>query len=363
MDTVFLLGAGASIGHSKPAGNHALPSIFEFFAKAKLLNLRGTDPRIKRIEQYAKRILGKSIWNKRSHINLEELLTLLAIEIQLRELPELLEIREAIVEIVQFVISELQRKILTTTTTDYQSFSRALEDSDTVVTFNWDTLLDACLEAENKNQFRLFHDKLSAYGEQIMRMSGIRFAGPYHVLPVHGGPGYYLKLHGSVNWYYCTNSQCRIHNRVFPLPLTDYVQYCGECNEQMSILLIPPVLNKEYRRYPLIRRLWTLAADAMSHASSLVVWGYSLPPTDFQSNWLFTKARSKHLRTITLINPAIVNQSHTKLNAGFVRRFYDIFRDILPKTSLTLYATYDDYQNGLNIFTKFGIHPKQIKNV
>jgi hypothetical protein len=73
-------------------------------------------------------------------------------------------------------------------------------------------------------------------------------------------------------------------------------------------MIIPPVLKKEYRQYPLIRRIWNIASKEIESADEIIIWGYSLPPTDFLVFGLLRQARDKSLKRLILINPNIVRR-------------------------------------------------------
>ena len=80
---------------------------------------------------------------------------------------------------------------------------------------------------------------------------------------------------------------------------------CSECGEHMPRLVVPPVLNKNVRNYPLVRRIWNTAEAHIRDARELVIWGYSLPPTDFYAQWLLRQAPSHALERIAIINPNV----------------------------------------------------------
>jgi len=82
--TVFILGAGASISHSK--GD--FPSYNEFFSKAKtlgLINKRESGKIFKKYEglkEYILNVIGEDILNEKNKIDIERLMTFIDIEIE-----------------------------------------------------------------------------------------------------------------------------------------------------------------------------------------------------------------------------------------------------------------------------------------
>jgi hypothetical protein len=131
--------------------------------------------------------------------------------------------------------------------------------------------------------------------------------------------------------------------------------YCSECHEFLECLIIPPVLNKEYRQYPVIRRIWNLAVKEISSSNELVIWGYSLPATDFYSDWLLRQARSSSISKLIIIDPAVYDRRNNRLRASFIRRFYNIVRGKLEKESIILYDSFMDYLKGYNVLDKYSL--------
>lgn len=367
MKKIFLLGSGSSIGHSKGS----FPSILGFFSVANQLGLYGGED-TKRIHSYVFKLFGRNIFSKQSKIDIEELFTLIEIEIERNPSPELLAIRSDLLTLIQEILIRLEENI-SKEHREYDLFSNKLSSSDTVITFNWDILLDNIMNRAEilkglyykKNyhkeiikQYENFVLKLSALGETTL--GGITFGPPYKKW--EGSEGIFLKAHGSIDWLYCGNEACRVYRKVFPALDPRTTHFCSECNENLSYLLIPPVLNKGYRQYPVIRRIWNLAAKEMASVNNLVIWGYSLPPTDFYASWLLRNAREAPLKSVTIINPEVVSKTKAKTSIGFsfIRKFYDLVRNIIDKESLFLYETYEDYHNNLSIFEKYELKSKKL---
>lgn len=360
MKKIFLLGSGSSIGHSKGV----FPSILGFFSSAHALGLYGNEA-TKKIHNYARNLMGRNIFSSRSKIDIEALFTLIEIEIERNPSPKLLLIRLELLKLIQEILICLEDQ-LPELQSEYNFFIEKLNPLDTIITFNWDILLDNLLsrteileglykKKKYKNlsakQYYNFIVRLSAFSESTW--SGMTFGHPYE----EWNPeiGYYLKAHGSIDWLYCSNEVCRAFRKVFPAinPRVDH--FCSECHEQLEFLIIPPVLNKGYRQYPVIRRIWNLAAKEMASVNVLVIWGYSLPPTDFYASWLLRLAREAPLEKLILINPEVISKSksRTNLRISFIRRYFDLFRQELPKNDILLYETYTDYYNDLNVFKKY----------
>jgi hypothetical protein len=362
---IFILGAGSSIGHS----GGSFPSITEFFSHAKDFGLYSKN-KFENLAKYTKQNMGYNIYSTKKQIDIEALMTHVEIELERRSSPRLLGIRQELVELIQLVLITAETRS-TTRNNEYELLRKRLGDKDTIITFNWDLLLDNVLNRmpilqsyqENTKDLRKYKSgqyyrfilDLSAIGEKTWDSVFIR--EPYREW--NSPAGYYLKVHGSIDWYYCSNESCRFFRKVFPVLNPSVTYYCSECHEQLERLLIPPVLNKEYKQYPLLRRIWNLAAKEISLAEEIVIWGYSMPPTDFYSAWLLRQCQKKSLMKLTIINPAVKTKNNT-VASGFVRHFYELFRRKIEKDSLFLFENFSDFDNSQDILTKYNLGPAKI---
>ena len=154
--------------------------------------------------------------------------------------------------------------------------------------------------------------------------------------------GYYLKLHGSVDWVFCLNNSCRAYNRVYPIIDTVKDNFCSDCHEKMDYLIIPPVLYKQYKSYPFIQLLWNVAKNEMQIADEIIIWGYSIPPTDFYSNWLLRQAR-KNVKSMKVIDPACVKKDKKEINEDFNNKFYEIYKNCLEEEDFKFYYNFEDF--------------------
>lgn len=365
---IFFLGAGSSIGHSKGL----FPSIMDFFASAKKIGLHKKTG-YNQIADYAKRIIGKDILAYGQNIDIEAFLTHIEIEIERSPSPELLSIRQGILTFIRELLIGLSEQI-SNKSGEYNKLVTNISKSDTIITYNWDLMLDNLLGRDNvlagtydksnkknikANHYNDFINNFTAIGEGTW--GGISVKKPYDHWDID--KGYFIKAHGSIDWFYCSNEACRAYRKVFPVFNPDHNQHCSECHEQLDCLIIPPVLNKGYRKYPLIRVLWNLAAKEISIANEIVVWGYSLPPTDFYASWLLRQAREAPLEKLIIINPNVVTKARSKttLSLSFIRKFYDIFRGKISKSSIQLFESLDDYYSGRDIYKVHNIS-KQLES-
>lgn len=349
---VYILGSGSSIGHSKGI----FPSIEKFFVSARQSGVKLKED-YSLIVTYVKKTFGRNILRGKSSVDIEELFSYIDIEIERSFSAELIEMRQQLLHLIKSVLFNLERKVLGKSG-EYNDFVSRLDPQDTIISFNWDLLLDNVLERETilkRNykgqgsevvppQYHNFIQGLSALRERTIKH--VTFGIPYSGW--NAEVGYYLKMHGSIDWFYCSNESCRAFPRVFPLLELDQTHHCSECHEPIGSLLVPPTFNKEYRKYPLIRKIWNLAAKEMTTANELTIWGYSLPPTDFYSSWLLQQARKAPLNKLVIINPAIVTTTG-KVRKTFVRRFKYIFLGKTKAIDIFLYKTFEDYAKAKDI--------------
>lgn len=357
---IFILGAGSSIGHSKKL----FPSIQDFFHKAKELGL-DLKNEYGQVVGYAKNAMGTNVLT--SKINIEELFTNVEIELERNSSPDFLAIRQQLLKLIQVVLIKLEESLVSKGG-EYQNFIEKLGPSDTIITFNWDLLLDNLMKRKQILISYGSHDedaslKSSLYWDFISNLTvfaegtwrGISLHRPYQFW--NPDSSFYLKAHGSIDWFYCSNESCSGARKVFPVLEPLKICYCSDCHEPLDLLLIPPILNKGYRQYPPIRRIWNIAAKEISSAEELIIWGYSLPPTDFYISWLLRQAREGDLKSLTIINPSVFNQKSgkVKVSTTFVRNFYNIFRDKVVKTDLHLYESFTDYCSAVDVLKKYDL--------
>ncbi|MEW6740252.1 MAG: hypothetical protein ACOYU2_10795 [Nitrospirota bacterium] len=358
---IFILGAGSSISH-----DDSFPSINVFFSKAKELGI-DVKKEHPELHKYILKNFGIDTNSAKDKINIEIVFTSLEIDIERTQEASLQTIRLQILKLIQSVLIKLIEKIRDKES-DLSQFAKRLDPKDTVITFNWDVLLDNILSREKflrwaynykdediskdiPNIYHTFIARLSGFGRGLI--SEIALKPPYTAWDNKNG--YFLKLHGSIDWVFCNNDLCRAFGEGLPVKEIGDEYYCASCHEMMHPLLIPPVLNKQYRKYHLIRRIWNTAFKEVETANEIIIWGYSLPETDFYSAWLLRNARQS-IERLTLINPSVIKgEKEKKINKAFVNHFTNIFKGKLKKDSIILYENFKDYPGNLNAYEKYGI--------
>ena len=120
-----------------------------------------------------------------------------------------------------------------------------------------------------------------------------------------------IKLHGSLNWFYCETCQkVRLIN--IKRTVDDYMNHraeypiisvCNECGGQRRGLLVPPHAMK-FDVAPPLQPLVANAASCFENASLIVVVGFSFADADLYISRMLTKAlQASHDTKIAIIDP------------------------------------------------------------
>ncbi|HPG40231.1 MAG TPA: hypothetical protein PLP19_14725 [bacterium] len=319
--TVYILGAGSSISSTK----NLYPSIFGIFKKAWELEITSINKHVlseyKELDNYLRKTFGLSISDRYKKLDYEKVFTFVDIEYDKGYLKFGL-LKQNLLTILESVFMKLKNKLDPDQESEYGRFIKAINPQDTIITYNWDVLLDDTLGREfflNKTFYPKNNSSKSvnpngpnSYSFFITALKNDNYR--YKDLSQNGNFGFYLKLHGSVDWHKCENSECKSFNKVFPTLFPLKERLCDECLEPTNTELIPPTLNKSISSEPLIRKQWNIAIEELKLAEKLVFWGYGLPPTDFNTEWLIRQTRnSDNLKNIYIINPDRRHRKRIKL--------------------------------------------------
>ena len=366
MSKVFIIGAGASKGHT----NGDFPVINEFFKIANKLNILSFNggkirPEYEKLEKYVRENFNLDILKK--DINIEEIMTNLEIDIEKSDSYELIILRNKIINIIRETLNKLSEKPFSEDS-EYNLFYKMINNNDTILTYNWDLLLDNVLgreivvpdfskifELEKKDnlQYLVMWKKLTGIRDLTWGKTDIPYVN-------YKSEGYYLKLHGSIDWAYCPNRDCSLYSKVFAVNQLNKKHCCFECGSEVHYLIVPPVLNKDFRHIPFMKKVWNFARNEINMADEIIIWGYSLPPTDFYSKWLFRQVK-ENLKTVSIINPACFNKVKKEKNPIyqrnliFLRPFLELFQYKTEKNKLEYYENFKDYYNNIDFLRKYGI--------
>jgi hypothetical protein len=219
---------------------------------------------------------------------------------------------------------------------------RIYEEKADVLTFNYDALLESAIAASSPMRpgamarpdmskpddpshdfldLRRSWNPLLAYkirfDELVVRagppepVAGDRYYGRFGAPEREDHPAF-LKLHGSLDWYYPSGysiSGARITPegqepryrffRALRFPVLD-----GERLEHLFPAIITPILHKPLDEIGLFRDIWQRALDILKRTKTLIVGGYSFPATDFHVRRLLREAFAEHeLERLCVVNP------------------------------------------------------------
>lgn len=195
----------------------------------------------------------------------------------------------------------------------HKAIVESLRHRDTVVSFNYDCVIDDALRTYAKGRWS------AKYGYCFPNPS--RVAG-HDVWDADDAPGEVnktinlLKLHGSLNWRPLPeNDDAEIQLRARPYKQRGDKEY----------ELVPPENAKRLDGRLVLKRLWGSAERAIRSAKIVCLIGFSFTPTDLHVDSLFRMAlgRNQRLTRLIIVNP---DPDHRRSIRGVFRAQLD--RDI-----------------------------------
>ncbi len=175
----------------------------------------------------------------------------------------------------------------------HASIVNALAPRDTIISFNYDCVMDNSLRENGKGKWS------AKYGYCFLRPSKVQqhatwsAASPPTALNKSIN---LLKLHGSLNWYPFPSDQTK------PVRLRERT-YKQRGHQRYEI--VPPEYVKRAGAKPEYETLWTNAAFALRKAEVIAFVGFSFTPTDLDVEALFrlSLVSNKKLRRVIIANP------------------------------------------------------------
>lgn len=147
-----------------------------------------------------------------------------------------------------------------------------VEDSSTIISFNWDLVLDGLFYNDSK--------------DEMNKIYGFRNGDNCSLL---------LKPHGSLNWF-DGKQAAKIKSKYKECLATErdnstYVfsklrSPISKVGRKYLPLIIPPHFMKEFN-YAGFRKVWNASVSKISTASEVIFLGYSMPASDFHARLLF----------------------------------------------------------------------------
>lgn len=303
MKTVYFLGAGASHG-----SDFQLPLIEGFFD----LTLRD----FPELSKYIKSTFKELSLEK---VNLEEVITQLELSLEgfgalwERPNPELIQAREEFDEYLRMRLQHSSSENPLACECHDRIFRKIESDADSIITLNYDLISDFTLYhiCKKENNGEVEHDTI-LHRSNSMLGRNVPFAGERPTLYYKDkDKGFYLKLHGSIDWVYCPTQTCGHHQLFFANLMgvraldINPGEPCNLCGAGLVSVVIPPAMGKSFEKFPKMGVIWNLAYRELKEADRWVLIGMSLPESDYYLRWLFREAAIHRKRSPSLI---IVNR-------------------------------------------------------
>lgn len=212
-------------------------------------------------------------------------------------------------------LTVLLRDTLSTTTSNihstqhYEYFNhimKASPQSMDIISFNYDVLADrALLHGNNAGVWDWSYT--DGYGFKPLRQKLPRIRSNVKL----------LKLHGSMNWYIPVpgRGRQRAYKSNDPIyipkpqatggaPIWQRKQKRqGNRKQYVFPLIIPPIYEKRNLINSRLQLVWDNAKEALSNATVVIIWGYSMPITDYHAEALFAQCARKAKFKLIGINP------------------------------------------------------------
>ena len=164
----------------------------------------------------------------------------------------------------------------------YKNLAKLVEDGDTIISLNYDTLMDKALVEQGWNPKRGYG---ADFNHKLRAFQNTKKSNRFKDLVL-------LKLHGSFNWFVRKKQRedLDVLFRKKPSLVINPAKFGW--NEKKGYLrqIIPPIYGKFFA-HNFWKDLWTLAFDRLVSCDCLIVIGCSLAETDFHLRAFLGRAK------------------------------------------------------------------------
>ena len=319
---VYILGSGFSAPLGIPIQKQILPQIFSLEVTPEE-STEAVDFEITReqVKSFIQILFGDNI----EEVILEDIFTILDRALTFKEnfrqfsWSRLLEIRGKIISCILFAFNYLSNK--SEKKTEFKKFAKLLlenaktvskELSAAIINLNWDNVFETFL---NDLELRMLD-----YGTVIFNIDEEDDACANSIHPERNQRLRFLKLHGSLDWLYCSNCG-RLFGRVYKSIALDAFYrpveclFCknfppprnGEKNREEDLprlqsLIITPTYLKDFDNLH-SREIWQSAFYELFQAKEVIFIGYSFPEADFELRYLLKKAICPESKITVVLHP------------------------------------------------------------
>lgn len=198
-----------------------------------------------------------------------------------------------------------------------------------IITFNYDVLIDDVLLDKLKiPKNRLYFDRLKdGQDASDNRKTKDKFAHPY-----------LLKLHGSINWRISSQDFENIVNGNIAsddkIPIWIERDKIPDPEDDVSPLILPPLPNKPITETSIFRYLWQWAFEYLHEAKKLVIVGYSCPVTDSFATSMLSQMYNMNLEEVVIVDK----------DSSALDKYRALMSGRIPKRTVwTFYGDFVDY--------------------
>ena len=331
IETIFFLGAGASVSAGVPTFNN-------FRDQANLIKeeISSEDEPIKNLFKF---VLG--YWGNFNEYNIEELYEAVEMQETLAE-PEIITTKD-IEKFIFYTIKKSSKKKINSiiSVEDFLRLSLSYGHS-AIITTNWDTILESSgqwpLEAGHIN-----YEGVEPYDPISYDLSS-EFVGHKFCI---------LKLHGSLNWGYCENCgkiyyfSEKISDRLTSLNgINCNNDNCRKNNFKLQRMIVPPKISKLIKPEPnsdsvsstspyfQLVHIWKKAHNYLKLCERIFFIGYSFPETDVQMRIFIsnTLRMNSNLKEVIIVS----SPKHGNSRVNFEERYLSILPRSI-KNQVTFY--------------------------
>jgi len=316
-DTAIFLGAGASCSEGAPAQAQLFHQFFVEFSRRREGNLSSNKQiRLLRanLRRFFRDFFGLDLTRNVNKVNFptfEEALGIVDLAINRDEAfldfepgrlsrdSDLGRIRRNLVFLIALILDEkLRNSSGHHRNLIYNLLQQRILKKCAFVSFNYDVLIDNALESFDHPDPRV---PATAPDYAIELNSEFKTTqSPVISVPL-------LKLHGSLNWLYCSGcrslSLTRYHKGALDTLLRPWNAQCARCKLLQVPIIIPPTYYKVLSNI-FIQNVWHKAEQVLANCSTWVFCGYSFPDADMHVKYLLKRVQmaSKSQLTVKVLN-------------------------------------------------------------
>ncbi|MCX5694906.1 MAG: SIR2 family protein [Candidatus Omnitrophica bacterium] len=244
-------------------------------------------------------------------------------------LEEIMELRACLLNL---VIQEFQKSLASANSAIYKALIQKISQNATFISTNYDILIDAALVG----LIGLNYGAKVRAGVAGEYEDSRNFKRPHSnpILNINTGQIQILKIHGSLNWLYCSKcDEVDATGDKGAVKALSGTYYCHNehCTCKYEPLLITPTMFKSYENR-FIKEVWGYAEKELIAADNLVFIGYALKDEDYQIRCLLMKAllnKEGRYKKVTVIEKEPDSQKEKKqLEENVKKKYEDLYGEV-----------------------------------